>query len=441
MANNIVYIPPVKDCSYIDIEANMAVHINNAFTNKNVFRISDTLKEEELPLLTYDFKSKKWLTGRYIGKLFFNYNNKEYCFEVIPRFGNAAVMQLLEEIFNIKLAHSKSKSNLENKVHNELIKKLISIIWVKQLSKANVHGLPKNRSKIEHKGLMVKGRIDIRKTVLPLYNESLIISNSIEKQTDPTIVAILHKAYKILVKDYFLSQNMLTDGVKEVINSAAGYKYKSITKNQYQSIKYGSMYANYRAIVDFSWQIIQRKNNNISQEQSKDTNDALFLDMAEIWENYLMTILKKKYSVGGWKVYSSKFHIYGNKDFSRGLIPDIILEKDNKVVVLDAKYKRMTTNYRDYDREDFFQIHTYGAFMQSQNKKVLGLGLIYPLPENFDQPQLERNFSKTLFGDSSSESWFKVDGIKLTESIEELRIQKEAFLSRIQTNLSMYYLA
>ena len=76
MANNIVYIPPVKDCSYIDIEANMAVHINNAFTNKNVFRISDTLKEEELPLLTYDFKSKKWLTGRYIGKLFFNYNNK-----------------------------------------------------------------------------------------------------------------------------------------------------------------------------------------------------------------------------------------------------------------------------------------------------------------------------------------------------------------------------
>src|SRR5690554_265078 len=203
MANNIVYIPPVNDCSYIDIDANMAVHINNAFTNKNVFRISDSLKEEELPLLTYDFKSKKWLTGRYIGKLFFNYNNKEYCFEVIPRFGNAAVMQLLEEIFNIKLAHSKSKSNLENKVHNELIKKLISIIWVKQLSKANVHGLPKNRSKIEHKGLMVKGRIDIRKTVLPLYNESLIISNSIEKQTDPTIVAILHKAYKILVKDYF----------------------------------------------------------------------------------------------------------------------------------------------------------------------------------------------------------------------------------------------
>lgn len=441
MANNIVYIPPVKDCSYIDIEANMAVHINNAFTNKNVFRISDTLKEEELPLLTYDFKSKKWLTGRYIGKLFFNYNNKEYCFEVIPRFGNAAVMQLLEEIFNIKLAHSKSKSNLENKVHNELIKKLISIIWVKQLSKANVHGLPKNRSKIEHKGLTVKGRIDIRKTVLPLYNESLIISNSIEKQTDPTIVAILHKAYKILVKDYFLSQNMLTDGVKEVINSAAGYKYKSITKNQYQSIKYGSMYANYKAIVDFSWQIIQRKNNNISQEQSKDTNDALFLDMAEIWESYLMNILRKKYRIGGWRVYSSKFNIYRNKDFSRGLIPDIILEKDNKVVVLDAKYKRMTTNYRDYDREDFFQIHTYGAFMQSQNKKVLGLGLIYPLLESFDQPQIESNFSHTLFGDSFSESWFKVDGIKLTESLEELTVQKEAFLSRFQTNLSMYYLA
>ena len=439
MANSIIFIPPVKDCSYIDIEANLAVQINNAFTNKNVFKISDTVKEDELPLLTYDHKFKKWLTGRYIGKLFFSYDGKKYCFEVIPRFGNAAVMQLLEEIFNIKLAHSASKNNLDNKVHNDLIKKLISIIWVKQLSKANVHGLPKNILKRENKGLSVKGRIDIKKTVLPLYNEGMIVSNSIQKQTDLTITAILYRAYKILTKDYFLSQNMLSDSAKEVVNSASALNYKSITTIQYQNIKYGSMYANYKSIVDFSWQIIQRKNNNITQDQSNQTNDALFLDMAEIWENYLMTILKKKYNVGGWKVYSTKFNIYKDKYYKRGLIPDIIIEKDNNVVVLDAKYKRMTTNFRDYDRSDFFQIHTYGAFMQAQNKKVLGLGLIYPLQESFSQPQLENNFSNTLFGDTNTESWFKVDGIKLVDSLYDLTVQKEAFLSRLESNLLMYY--
>ncbi|WP_452221284.1 5-methylcytosine restriction system specificity protein McrC [Lacinutrix salivirga] len=436
MGNNIIYIKPVKDCSLVEIEANMAVHINSCFTKTNVFRISNTVKEDELPLLTYDYKSNKWFTGRYIGKLYFNYNNQDYCFEVIPRFGNATVMHLLEEIFNIKLAQSHSSSKLESNVQNELIKKLISFIWVKQLRKANVHGLPKNKIKKEYKSLTVKGRFDIRRSVLPLYNESQIVSNLIEKQVDPIIIAILYKAYKILCKNYFLTQNMLTDSVKEVINSASGFNSNTLTANQYRNIKYGSMYANYKYVVDFSWQIIQRKNNSISQEQSKASNDALFLDMAEIWENYLMTILKKRYSIDGWKVYSQKYKTYKQQDYVRGLIPDIIIEKNNKVVVLDAKYKRMTTDYRDYDRSDFFQIHTYGSFMQSQNKKVVGLGLIYPLKESFSQQQLQDNFSGALFGESFNESWFKVDGIQLTESLEELIVQKEAFLSRFQKDLS-----
>lgn len=435
MENNIIYITPVKDCSIVELDANMAVHINNCFTNKNVFKISNTVKENELPLLTFDYKLNKWRAGRFIGKLYFKYQEKNYCFEVIPRFGNAAIMHLLEEIFNIKLAQSNASSKLDNKVQNELIKKLISIIWVKQLSKANVHGLPKNKITREHKGLTVKGRIDVRKSILPLYNESLIISKQIEKQIDSVIVTILNQAYKILCKKYFLSQNMLTDSVKEVINSATGYNQNTITKTQYENIKYGSMYANYKSIVDFSWQIIQRKKNTIVQEQNKDTNDALFLDMAEIWENYLMSILKKRYAIEGWKVYSQKFNIYKQQKYKRGLIPDIIIEKDDNVVIFDAKYKNMAAHRNDYDRPDFFQIHTYGSFMESQNKKIIGLGLLYPLQENFDKQQLVNNFSNTLFGDSSNQSWFKVDGIRMSECLEELTIEKNAFLDRFNQKL------
>jgi hypothetical protein len=435
MENNIIYIPKVKDCSIVEIDANMAVHINNCFTTTNVFKISNTVKEDEIPLLTYDYKLKKWRTGRFIGKLYFKYDEKDYCFEVIPRFGNAAIMHLLEEIFNIKLAHSNSSSTLKNNEQNELIKKLISIIWVKQLSKANVHGLPKNKITRVHKSLTIKGKIDIRKSVLPLYNEHLVISKQIEKQIDPVIIAILNKAYKILCKNYFLSQNILTDSVKEVINSVASFNQHTVTKNQYEHIKYGAMYANYKAIVDFSWQIIQRKKNTIVQEQSKETNEALFLDMAEIWENYLLTILKKRFAIEGWQVYSKKFKIYKNQKYNRGLIPDIIIEKDNNVVVFDAKYKNMAAYKNDYDRSDFFQIHTYGSFLESQNKNIIGLGLLYPLHDQFNEQQLKSNFSNSLFGDSMNTSWFKVDGIKLSESIEELTEQKEAFLSRFNKKL------
>jgi len=435
MGNSIKYITPVEDCSYIDIEHEMAMCINNCFTNQNVFKISNTVNEDELPLLAYDYKTRKWLTGRYIGKLFFQYKKKNYCFEVKPRFGNATIMHLLEEIFNIKLAQSNTSNALNNKAHNELIKKLISFIWVKQLSKANVHGLPKNKIKKHYKSSNVKGRIDVRKSILPIYNENLIVSRRIEKQLDATILSIIYKSYQILCKHYFLTQNMLTDNVKEIIHSASGFKQKPITINQYQSIKYGSMYTNYKSIVDFSWNIIQRKRNSISQEHSNNTGDALFLDMAEIWEMYLMTILKKKYGIEGWKVYSQKFSIYNQQDYKRGIIPDLIIEKNNNVVVFDAKYKRMENSGRDYDRKDFFQIHTYGSFMKARRKNLIGIGLLYPFKEIATKEQIGRNFSSGLFGENDNNTWFKVDGITLADKVEDLTLNKDAFLSRFSTLL------
>lgn len=435
--NNIIYLPVVKDCSYLDIEANLAIRINESFTSKNVFRISSTIKKEELPVLTYDYAKKKWLSGRYIGKIYFKYLNHDYCFEVQPRFGNATVMHLLEEIFNIKLANSYSSNRLQNSSQNELIKKLISFIWVKQLSKANIHGLPKHKVKVRYKESTIKGRIDIRKSFLPIYNEKLIVSERNEKQMDIVILSILNKAYKVLARQYYLTQNMLSESVTEIISSGVSLHNIAVTKSQYKNIKYGSMYSNYKDIVDFSWNIIQRKENDLSPEQAAKNGDALFLDMAEIWEQYLMTIFKKKFGKEGWKVHSSKFTIYNNQYFKRGLIPDIIIEKDNQVVVLDAKYKNMSNNSYDYDRSDFFQIHTYGAYMEAHQKKVIGLGLLYPLKEDMDVKQRENNLSHNLFGETNHLTWFKVDGIKLSENVEELNYYKDAFLERFGKRLGI----
>lgn len=437
MANKIILIPPVSDCSYIDIEYDLAMCINNCFTNNNVFKISNTITEEELPLLTYDYKTRKWLTGRYIGKLFFQYNKKEYCFEVKPRFGNAAVMHLLEEIFNIKLAESNTSDRLSQKKHNELIKKLISLIWVKKLSKTNVHGLPKYKINKQYKANTVKGRIDIKKTILPLYNEQQIVSKRTEKQIDVTVLTILQEAYKILCKHYYLSQNMLTDNVKDVINTnLQTTNNKKITFKQYQNIKYGAIYANYKNIVDISWNIMQRNQNNPLQDFSNTSGDAVFLDMAEIWEMYLMSILKKEYTGSGWKVFSKKFTLYNQQYFRRGIIPDLIIEKENDVVIFDAKYKKMKYQKWDYDRSDFFQIHTYGAFMKESNKNLIGIGLLYPFNDEITQDHLNKNFSKGLYGNTNSETWFKVDGITLSENLSDLHRNKNQFLTRVNTLLS-----
>ena len=187
----------------------------------------------------------------------------------------------------------------------------------------------------------------------------------------------------------------------------------------------------YKNIVDFSWEIIQRKKNALLQKNANKNTDALFLDMAEIWENYLVAVFKKKYQTEGWKVYSKKYYAYQNQSFKRGLIPDIILEKDNEVIVWDAKYKNMEFGMFDYDRTDFFQIHTYGSFMESQNKKVIGLGLLYPFKNEINENQIRQNCSKSLFDTGNNSTWFKVDGITLPEKTEELIINRNNFIKRI----------
>lgn len=421
----------VKDCSFIDMDANLALHINSCFTNESVFKISEHIKKEEIPLLSFDYARKQWLIGRYIGELFFTYNKQDYCFEVKPRFGNAAILHLLEEIFKVKLASNKADNSLRNTQPNQLIKKLISLIWIKELSKANVHGLPKKKINIKYVGNTIKGKIDIRKSIIPLYNENNIVSNKIEKTTDVVIQSILHKAYHLLCKEYFLTQNMLTENVKDVLKNTSQNYNKNITASEYKKIRYGAMYIGYKNIVDFSWEIIQRKKNALLQKNANKNTDALFLDMAEIWENYLIAVFKKKYQTQGWKVYSKKYYTYQNQSFKRGLIPDIILEKDNDVIVWDAKYKNMEFGMFDYDRADFFQIHTYGSFMESQNKKVIGLGLLYPFKNEINEHQIKQNFSKTLFDAGNNSTWFKVDGITLPEKIDELIVNRNNFINRI----------
>jgi len=114
----------VEDCTFIEIDANLAVYINSCFTNESVFKISDHLSKEEIPLMNFDYVRKKWLVGRYIGELFFAYKGQDYCFKVEPRFGDATILHLLEEIFKVKLASIKADNKLKNNQPNQLIKKL-----------------------------------------------------------------------------------------------------------------------------------------------------------------------------------------------------------------------------------------------------------------------------------------------------------------------------
>ena len=67
---------------------------------------------------------------------------------------------------------------------------------------------------------------------------------------------------------------------------------KLITETDYQNIKYKEIYLSWKPIIDFSWDILKRKQISLKQEKTKN-GYGFFLDMAEIWEQYLRSLLKK----------------------------------------------------------------------------------------------------------------------------------------------------
>ena len=66
---------------------------------------------------------------------------------------------------------------------------------------------------------------------------------------------------------------------------------------------------------------------------------------------------------------------------------------------------------------------------------MIGLGLLYPFNKELNQENERNNYSSTLFGVNQSDTWFKVDGIKLSGDIISLEASKEAFLSRINKQI------
>lgn len=400
--------------------------------NFSIFKFSNKVQDDDEEIAYFNIRDAKWYAGRFIGEANFEFNNLRYRIVINPRFGNVQLFRMLEEVFNIRMPHSKSTFEKQNN-YQYLIKKLIAFLWLNILSKANKHGIPKQNKIIYQKGTTIRGKIDIRKTILPLYTEEKLVSKFYEKSPNELITNILMTAHRILKTEYHLTNDMVSLSSKNAIEQLFTSKVSGsiISESDYINIQYKNIYMPFKPIVDLSWDIIKRK----SFGNKENTKDGLsfFIDVAEIWEMYLRSILKKHFFKDGWIIKNEKIATYKNKDFKRTLIPDIVLEKNNDVMIWDAKYKRMEYNYYDYDRADFFQIHTYLSYF-NQHKNVIAGGLLYPLSKEFDLNRQERNKSESLFSEEKSKTKFAIDGIDYTNLTDEsIKVQEVNFLQRISS--------
>lgn len=433
MANNAINLQ-ASDCCAFNLGCNDKLKCNDGlrfFAENNlkfsVFNITKKQKSDDL-LISYNYLDKKWYAGRYIGNVNFSFNKITYSINIKPRFGNSILLQMFEELFNIQFSTGNTSFKATENAY--YLKLLVSFIWLQKLAQANRHGLPKIKCMVNNESYKKRGRLLVNKSICSLYRSGKIISERKEPVYDNVVIRILYQAYSILKKDYQLGLLKIPVNALEAIQNIDMQYFANqyVSQYEYQAIKYHPIYQNYKDIIDFSWQIIQTKT-GYSNESDKSNISGFFLDMAEIWECYVRSIIKKRYLSDGWQVIESEFPIYQCRFYSRKIIPDIVLKKNDNYCVFDAKYKNMQyqRGLIDVDRGDFFQIHTYITYLLTKGNVLLG-GLIYPsMQKNNDYIELAPT---KLYDNLDSTTYFIVDGPVVTPNYIDTK--------RLFTNISEY---
>lgn len=424
-----VHIIELKESTYVGDKLSYDIihYVNTQIISKaSFFHFSDKERESE-PVFTY--YNNQWWVNRYVGEISFSFQEQEYLIIVKPRFGELFLFELLEVIFNFKFANSDHSLGKFNR-SDDYIKRIIAKIWLTKLTQANKYGLPRaNRKKI-FSGAQIKGRLNVRDSILPYKNGKVLLSSRYEKIINPDIASVLYETYKKLSKSYGLPQvNKLPKNAIQIIHHLElTHKKSQIHKTHYNTSKLPKIYQSYKEVIDLSVSILSNK--TLNNKASNKSGYSFFLDMAEIWEMYLLKLFQDRFSTEGWKVTSETIQAYKGSFYARKLIPDIVLRKGREIAVFDAKYKLMRGHYLDVDRPDFFQIHTYKAYYNKDAELIVS-GLIYPIVNNemYKQP-VESILNKTTKFLISGISFDKQDNTEY--NVIDFKRNSQEFLDKIQ---------
>lgn len=404
---------------------------NNIFFS--FFKDEEKIKsknEEDLIISIKKSKNKKdddiYLaqTGNYVGK--FVWQGLEI--DIKSRFSNTFLERMLNFANDIFLDDVSITGNKIDKDF-DISKYIIYYMFVQNLEKAFLLGLPKAYKSIEHHEMKLKGKIDINKFIkydIPFQGK--ISSVSREQKEIQEIIDVLYKAVKIIDKN----NKAFIKNISHIKTHLKQYKSNNYVSNETinKAIKSKALenpiFAPYKKVLEYARFIIN--GNNIEEKNDgKQETYGFIINVAELFEIYVTKLLRNKFSLDGWSVDSPKLPLYfDNKMFyARNIIPDIVMTKGDDVMVFDTKYKKMLMrgtkeNIWDVDRNDFFQINTYMSYYQNQKFNVKIGGLLYPM----DLFQEEKCHSETWFGNQNTK--FIVDGIDLS-NLEEANNNENKF--------------
>ena len=396
---------------------------NNTFFSFFKDEEKKAIKNEDDLIISIKKDGENYLaqTGNYVGK--FVWQGLEI--DIKSRFSNTFLERMLNFANDIFLDDVSITGN-QVKEDFDISKYIIYYMFIQNLEKAFLLGLPKAYRSVEHHEMKLKGKIDINKFIkydIPFQGK--ISSVSREQKEIQEIIDVLYKAVKIIDKN----NKAFLKNIPHIKTHLKQYKSNNYVSNETinKALKSKALqnpiFAPYKKVLEYARFIIN--GNNIEEKNDgKQETFGFIINVAELFEIYITKLLQKEFS--DWYVESPKIELYNTPQmfYQRKIIPDIVMKKASDVLVFDTKYKKMTMQGKnkngagDVDRNDFFQINTYMSYYQNHPDKYnvkIG-GLLYPIEKSFKENK-DICHSQTWFGNLNSK--FIVDGIDLSDLKED----------------------
>jgi len=339
----------------------------------------------------------RWFAGRYIGSVVLAGRR----LEITPRYSDDVIRGWLSPLTNVVVATGAERHERSS----ALIPRLLAMLWTGELERATRHGLPFLREDRAHVGLRVRGRIDPSATArLGARRHANVASRTSERSVSNAIsitVVLAQRALKQMNSgDWWMTKR--ASDVMPHLWEAVGTRPRPPRRRDLDRIRYTPIRRPYEALVELSWQILSR--GGFSSAGSGEV-DGLLLDMAELWERFVLTSLRRAASSDVRVIHGAReslgrreYLLRSEDDPTTGLArmyPDIVVRRGEQVIaIVDAKYKRLTprrTAPLGVTTDDAHQIAAYVATLRADNTTV-GM-LAYPCepgPEGESSPPTQQ---------------------------------------------------
>lgn len=169
------------------------------------------------------------------------------------------------------------------------------------------------------------------------------------------------------------------------------------------------------------WSKVFLMNKSFTTFSGTTTSRALLFPMESLYESYVAQQIKKVMGLDGWQIsiQDKGYYLFVEPRRQFALRPDIVLKKNDRIVILDTKWKRLVNNGRinyGISQADMYQMYAY-----SKKYNTSEIWLLYPVNDEM------RNHGPIRFesGDGTTVKLHFVDVGRIEENLQELRDKLE----------------